>query len=104
MQRLDPIKRGDSLGFYAVLTDESGLPVPGIAANLKSQVRDNQDVLVADLTITEDATIPGKYLLQCSDTSNWPVGTMLLDIQWSNNGIVTSTDTIQLPVQKDVTK
>lgn len=94
------IKLGDTFATVVTFTDILGNPLIGISAKLKSQIRDQYNKLYADLTITE--TELGKYLMK-TDTTNWIVGTLLMDIQYTDLGIVTSSDTIIINVGKDVT-
>lgn len=56
MQSLPSLKRGDTFSFIASLKDANGSALTGIAAQLKSQIRNKSDVLYSNLTITETAT------------------------------------------------
>ena len=97
------IKQGDTFKIIATLNDTDGNPLIGIADKLKSQVRSSLNVLYADLDITETDEA-GKYLLQ-SETDDWVVGTLYMDIQYTDgDDNVTSSPTIQIEVEKDVTK
>jgi hypothetical protein len=103
MQTLSSFKRGDTFSFIAAIASTSGTPLTGAANNLLCQVRNKGDKLYSTLTITE-ITPPGSYLFLTNDTLDWPCGTDLyLDIQYTANGIVTSSETIIIPVEKDVT-
>ena len=96
------IKRGDTLGFYANLTDTAGEPLTGKAAVLRSQVRTSFGTLLAELPITEDSETPGRYYLR-ADTEEWPTGTHLCDIELAEGGVVSSTETFKVLVKEDVT-
>lgn len=103
MQTLSPFKRGDTFSFIAAIASTSGTPLTGAASNLLCQIRNKVDKLYSDLTITETST-PGSYLFITNDTLDWTCGTDLyLDIQYTVGGIVTSSETIIIPVEKDVT-
>jgi hypothetical protein len=104
MQTLPSIKRGDTFSFIASLKDSAGEPLTGVASKLKSQVRNKADVLYSELIITE-TEILGNYLFKAPDTSAYPTGTELyLDIEYTNDGTITSSETIAVPVVKDVTR
>ena len=102
MITLDTFKRGDTFAFISKMTDLAGLPVTGVAANLKAEVRTNAGVKLSDCVITETDTL-GSYLFKVSDTTKWPVTTIFTDIQYTGNGVVTSSNTIAIPVEKDIT-
>jgi hypothetical protein len=103
MQTLPSFKRGDTFSFIAAIASVSGTPLTGEASNLLCQVRNKADKLYSDLTITE-TTPSGSYLFITNDTLDWPCGTDLyLDIQYTKSGIVTSSETIIIPVEKDMT-
>ena len=104
MIRLKSHKRGDTFAFYANITDDAGNPYTGPASNIHCQVRNYADVLMATLNVsaTEDQ---GKYLFQADSTGEWPAGTNLyMDIEINDNGVISSSDTIAIPVIKDVTR
>ena len=101
------IKRGDTFAFYANITDELGEPLITNIANLKSQIRDRKHVLVEDLTISTTIT-EGQYLFTATDTNVWlPQGhtsrNLIMDIEMNIGGIISSSDTIDIEVTKDVT-
>ncbi len=103
MQTLSSFKRGDTFSFIAAIASTSGTPLTGAASDLLCQIRNKADKLYCDLTITETQT-PGSYLFITSDTLDWPCGVDLyLDIQYTTGGTVSSSETIIIPVEKDVT-
>jgi hypothetical protein len=103
MQTLSSFKRGDTFSFIAAIANSSGTPLTGEASNLSSQIRNKSDKLYATLTITETTTL-GSYLFLTNDTLDWPCGVDLyLDIQYTKGGVITSSETIIIPVEKDVT-
>jgi hypothetical protein len=97
------IKRGDTLGFYATLTDTAGEPLSGKAELLRSQVRTSLGALVAELTISEDGNTPGRYFLR-ADTAEWPTGMHRCDIELADGGVISSTETFEVLVKEDVTR
>jgi len=100
------MKRGDSFGFSnEIFEDDGTTKIIGIASNLKCQIRDRYDVLVDELEITESIELPGTYLFRAGPTSEWAVGPLYSDIQYTVNGLVASTlENIVINVERDVTR
>jgi len=101
------IKRGDTFAFYANITDELGEPLVTDIINLKSQIRDKGNVLVEELTIAT-TEIEGQYLFTALNTVDWlALGyngrNLMMDIEMNIGGIITSSETIEIEVTKDVT-
>lgn len=106
MERINPLKRGDTFAMYINLTDSSGeeeIPLIVSVENIKCQVRTEYDKLVQTLDVEETET-PGKYIIKSDDTQNWPIGDLLSDIQITINNITSSSDTFIIPLVKDVTR
>ena len=102
--QLRRFKRGDTFSVLATINDELGKPVTGIAAELKAQIRNRQDELVDECVIAETTTA-GTYSLVVADTTEWPVdSTLFMDIQRTSAGVISSTETIAIPVERDVTR
>ena len=99
------IKKGDTLAFIVKRSDKDGNPLTGDAAKLRSQLRNNKDVLIAEMVITE-TEIPGSYLFQvdATKTATMDVGTYVFDIQYKSGDLVKSSETFQVRVEKDVTR
>lgn len=95
------IKLGDTFSYEVDLTNDLGSPLITAVINLKSQIKDLYNRLISTLTISTTST-SGRYLLQ-GDTTSWVVGTMLIDIQYTDGTIISSTDTVLIKVEKDVT-
>lgn len=99
------VKKGDTLAFIVKRTDKDGTPLTGDAAKLRSQLRNNKDVLIAEMNITETEVL-GSYLFQVSaaETALWDTGTYVFDIQYKDGDLVKSSETFQVKVEKDVTR
>ena len=99
------IKKGDTLAFIVKRSDKDGNPLTGDAAKLRSQLRNNKDVLIAEMVITE-TEILGSYLFQvdATKTATMDVGTYVFDIQYKNGDLVKSSETFEVRVEKDVTR
>lgn len=99
------VKRGDTLAFIVRRKNEDGTPRTGEALKLKSQLRNQKDVLLAEFDITE-TVVPGDYLFKvdATETALWITGTYNCDIQFKDGDIVQSSETFQVSVVKDVTR
>lgn len=71
-----------------------------------SQVRTNDDTLVAELTCAWVDPVTTRALrLTCLDTSAWPVGAALFDVRFKrSDGHVIPSSTAQLIVVKNITQ
>ena len=96
-------KRGDTFSFTAEISDGES-PVTGAAEKLRSQVRKKFDrKFVAELVVSETET-PGTYqFLHDGSTQGWVATEHVIDIEYTDAGIVTSSDTFDLSVIEDVT-
>lgn len=110
MQSIGTLKRGDTFAFCAQLTDTNGDPLLDAENKLRSQVRTAKDVLLAELTITAytnpitQLLVEGAYVfISVEDTSDWPTGKVYFDIQYTNNNIVVSTETVFITIVADIT-
>ena len=104
MKKIGTIKLGDTFSFTAEITDKAtGDPLTGAASDLKCQGRNylNGD-LIAELTITETAT-PGTYLFSAGTTETWDTVQVLLDIQYTDGDLISSTETFYVVIEGDVT-
>jgi hypothetical protein len=106
MKRLGVFKRGDTFSFLATIKDGSGNLIEDSVAKLASQIRNAADEVIATLIITETAT-SGTYLftVAAENTTDWPTpSTLSLDIQYTADGVVTSSETLVFDVVKRITK
>lgn len=104
MKTIGQVKVGDTFSIVAKVKKSDRTPLIGAVADLKSQVRDINDVLISELSISENGD--GLYTLTTIDTSNWTVGQLYFDIQYHNDmtNETTSTETMIIKVVKDVTR
>lgn len=98
-------KRGDTFSFITTFNDSQGQPMIGIVSKLKCQVRDSKNILVCEMTIQETVTA-GEYLFSvpASITKDWPLEILYLDIEYKDNDIVTSSETMSFRVIRDITR
>lgn len=103
MPTLSPIKRGDTFAIHVDLADSEEAPLLLTTDQIKCQIRSGYDKLIdtLDVALTQ---IDGRYLLTSSDTSSWPIGELVADIQIDIEGVITSSDDLIIPVKKDVTR
>lgn len=97
-------KRGDSLLLTVSLPAQ--IPDGQFAGwTPASQVRTDKDELVATLSVEWVNPATARTLtLACQDTSAWPVGALLLDVQFTSPaGEVRSTSTVQIYSIRDIT-
>lgn len=108
IKSLGKFKRGDTFAFYAKLKDKNtGEPVIVSADKIKSQVRNNNGILYANLIVLENEGQPGTYLFRANAeiTKDWPPSsTLYIDIEITNEELVYSSETFSVEVEKDVTR
>jgi hypothetical protein len=102
------LKRGDTFSLTATILGDGAPIVGGIASwGIKSQVRTSGGALIDELITTITSPTACTYTLKESAagvTATWPVGLLEMDIQYTVNGEVISTETIQIKLKKDVTR
>lgn len=97
-------KRGDSFDYNVVVTDSGGSTIDLTNWTIKCQLRTSRDQLIETLTIEEDDYSEGSYNLVCDDTTDWPVGNLYADIEYTDTASkIQSTETFIVQVVKDYT-
>jgi hypothetical protein len=89
------IKRGDTFSYLATWEG-------AVLSELKSQIKDSKENLISAVKI-EDTATAGTFRLSVADTKNWPIGTLVTDIQRTSADIK-SSDTMSIVVIRDVTE
>jgi hypothetical protein len=100
-------KSGDHFEFQATYKDGNDVPVALNNVSIKSQIRSSDGVLLSEARITklDQFYHPGEYSLAVSRTSHWEANKILIwDIQYTEDGKVTSTETMNIQVLLDVTQ
>lgn len=93
-------KRGDTFIVNCTRTDTDITDW-----TITSQIRDYEDVLIVDCDVTITDAAEGQYTVRVDDTTEWPVGSLLWDIQCIDTAnIVKSTDTVKIRVVADITR
>lgn len=101
--KLDPHKRGDTFILNLQLSNELDQPMVYTLSEMKSQIRKKNNSLVSTATIQLTGE-EGVYNISVSDTSHWPIEELYMDVKVTHNNIIFSTETIIIPVIKDVTQ
>lgn len=96
MAVLNKVKRGDTFEYTATWEGAQ-------LSELKSQVRTASGSFKSDVLIEETGE-PSTFRLSVADTSSWPIGTLYTDIQRTVVGHIQSSETMLIPVERDVTE
>jgi hypothetical protein len=104
MNTLSPFKRGDT--FILVCTYKTdGTPTPIAGKVIASQIRRANNELIANMVVEPDDINPARFALSPdSDTSEWPLETLFCDVEITEDGFVRSSETINIPVIRDITQ
>jgi len=105
MVSLPPLKRGDTFYIGCASKDSTGEPNDLTNIQIRSQIRSAATKkLITDLPIVklDQDEYRGQFSISVA-TNDWPIGTCLLDFELSREGIVISSDTIELQIVRDIT-
>lgn len=97
-------KRGDTFVLSAQYCHPDGKPASLAGYTIKSQLRDKGDNLVHEFVINVTDVALGKYSFDPVDTSTWPPATLIMDIQYTQNSMVVTTEEIEIEVVRKVTR
>ena len=98
------IKRGSTVRWACELKNAAGQAIDLSDSVITSQLRQQNGVLVAELTVTilDQVDNRGKFLLS-ADTSAWPVDSLQIDVRRVVGGVVTYSSTGRIDVEAEVT-
>lgn len=102
---LPEFKRGDTFALTCTYKTD-GVPTAITGYTIRSQIRQVNKTLVATLTSTpaNQSTDPGVFTLTPdTNTEDWPVETLLCDIEITQSGVIRSTNTFAVPIVRDIT-
>ena len=104
MNTLSEFKRGDT--FRLVCTYKvDGQPAAILGKTIASQIRRSNGTLVANMAVEPDEINPARFFLTPdTDTADWPLDVLQCDIEITEDGFVRSSETIYIPVVKDITR
>jgi hypothetical protein len=97
-------KRGDTFVLTAQYCNDNGTPASLVGYSIKSQLRDKGDNLVHEFVINVTDAALGKFSFDPVNTNQWPLGPLVMDIQYTFDNVVVSTDKIELDIVKKVTR
>jgi hypothetical protein len=99
------LKRGDTLEFLINVTDSNtGEPIDIDITNIKSQMRTSYDKLIDTFRITKQSDI-GEYLFEAqNDTNKYPLEKLYIDVEFTQNDKIQSSETFELQVIADITR
>lgn len=104
MKAITNFKRGDTFSLACVYK-VNGVATSVADFDIDSQLRDTKDNLIQTLTVTKTADV-GSFIVAASatDTTDWPISVLKCDLQFSEDGIVRSTETFNVVVVNEITK
>jgi hypothetical protein len=95
---------GSTFELQCQYTDSNAKPIDITNINIKSQIRDSANKLIADCVVTKVDNQAGKFTMRVSDTSKWPVARLFQDIQYTlSDGRITITTPINIHAVASVT-
>ena len=102
---LPEFKRGDTFAMTCTYKQD-GTPYDITSIDIKCQIKQGT-TLVTEMNVTKaDQTArPGVFVLtpQSAETVLWPLGSLLCDIQFTEGGVVRSTETFYVTIIEQVT-
>lgn len=107
MKYLKEFKRGDTFMMNCYL--ESSATTDFAGYQIRSQIRDSSDVLIAELDVAINSMTSTSLNYSIgknkSFTQSWPTGKHFIDIEFTDAaGVTTSSETMIQPVIADITR
>ncbi len=101
---LPGLKQGTKFAVYLDYTFED-TPDVFPASDLSAQVRADNNLLLTQLTVEVEGTVPGRFIASATaqQTAVWPVGYVYFDVKRTSGGVTTATDTVCFSVVRKVT-
>lgn len=102
---LPDFKRGDTFAMTCTYKQD-GAAHDITSVDVKCQVKQGS-TLVTEMNVAKanQSSNPGVFVLvpQSADTALWPLGNLLCDIQFTEGGVVRSTETFYINIIEQVT-
>lgn len=104
MKAINNFKRGDTM-LLAVTYKVDGIPADISTIDIASQIRTQNGSLIATMDV-DKLVATGQFTLTPvnPDTSAWPLGNLLCDIEFTQSGNIRSTETFGIVVVEEITK
>lgn len=104
MKAIKNFKRGDTM-LLTVTYKVDGVAADISTIDIASQVRTLNGSLIATMVVDKLETT-GQFTLtpDVQDTSTWPLGNLLCDIEFTQSGNIRSTETFGIIVVEEITK
>jgi hypothetical protein len=99
-------KRGDTFELTLTLENQ-GIAVDITLYTIACQIRDQDDLLIQDLTVTKIDPTNGVFTITATDTetSTWPLLKLDADVEFIEpDATVSSSETFNIQVNKDITR
>ncbi len=104
MNTLSEFKRGDTF-LLACVYKVDGDPAPIDNLTIASQIRQANGSLIANMAVEADDLNPARFFLTPdTETTTWPLDVLQCDIEITDDGFVRSSETVYIPVVKDITR
>ena len=105
MKAIKNFKRGDTM-LLTVTYKVDGIPTSISTIDIASQIRTQYGTLIDSMIVTKSGSSTGVFTLapSDSDTSAWPLGNLLCDIEFTQSGNIRSTETFGIVVVEEITK
>lgn len=108
-ETLPIFKRGESFALSFEYKDAAGELIDLTGITIKSQIRNQNGVLVKELLVTklDQTTHKGQaslYVATPQETALWPTGLLVCDIKLSVGDQAVLTETFRIPVAAGVTE
>ena len=104
-----PFKRGDSFALTCTFKS-AGQPTALTGYTIRAHLRNGMGGLIAELVpqiAADQVATPGRFFLTPADqaqTKTWPApGNISCDIEFTVGGVVHSTETFLIPIERDIT-
>lgn len=105
-------KHGDTISWDVNYTDDLGGVVDITSYTIRCQARSKSDTSVKLFDLTSVGSEPtidkydpthGNFRI-VTDTSTYPIGQYLVDIEYAITGLVKSSETFELNIYEDITR
>lgn len=97
------LKQGNSFRLLVGYTDEVNNPLPITGIDIKADIKDEYQQLVAPMVVTRIDDIKGVFALSLPPLATLPARSLYCDIRMVQNGTVRNSDIVRLSFSEVVT-